>query len=166
MPTKHKPVTTSKIKIKRNDTVEVIAGKDKGKRGRVLRILADKDRLLVEHVMMIKKHVKPNPQRNIKGGIAEQESSIHISNVMLVDGEGNKTRVGKRVEDDQESSLLEGKWERDSREEEVKSNRQVDRCFVGKPGSPHESVNGPRSPLRKPWRKRSRSWRHDLKKST
>ena len=89
------------IKIKRNDTVEVIAGKDKGKRGRVLRILADKDRLLVEHVMMIKKHVKPNPQRNIEGGIAEQESSIHISNVMLDDGEGNKTRVGKRVEDAQ-----------------------------------------------------------------
>jgi len=99
MSTKHKPVTTSKIKIKRNDTVEVIAGKDKGKRGRVLRIMADKDRLLVEHVMMIKKHVKPNPQRNIKGGIAEQESSIHISNVMLVDGEGNKTRVGTRLED-------------------------------------------------------------------
>jgi large subunit ribosomal protein L24 len=86
------------IKIKRNDTVEVIAGKDKGKRGRVLRVMADKDRLLVEHVMMIKKHVKPNPQRNIKGGIAEQESSIHISNVMLVDGEGNKTRIGSRLE--------------------------------------------------------------------
>jgi large subunit ribosomal protein L24 len=88
------------IKIKRNDTVEVIAGKDKGKRGRVLRIIADKNRLLVEHVMMIKKHVKPNPQRNIKGGIAEQESSIHVSNVMLVDGEGNKTRVGTRMEGD------------------------------------------------------------------
>jgi large subunit ribosomal protein L24 len=88
------------IKIKRNDTVEVIAGKDKGKRGRVLRIIADKDRLLVEHVMMIKKHVKPNPQRNIKGGIAEQESSIHVSNVMLVDGEGNRTRVGTRMEGD------------------------------------------------------------------
>jgi large subunit ribosomal protein L24 len=86
------------IKIKRNDTVEVIAGKDKGKRGRVLRVMADRNRLLVEHVMMIKKHVKPNPQRNIKGGIAEQESSIHVSNVMLVDGEGNKTRVGTRVE--------------------------------------------------------------------
>jgi large subunit ribosomal protein L24 len=86
------------IKIKRNDTVEVIAGKDKGKRGRVLRVIADRDRLLVEHVMMIKKHVKPNPQRNIKGGIAEQESSIHVSNVMLVDGEGNKTRVGTRLE--------------------------------------------------------------------
>ena len=88
------------IKIKRNDTVEVIAGKDKGKRGRVLRIIADKDRVLVEHVMMIKKHVKPNPQRNIKGGIAEQESPIHISNVMLVDAEGNKTRVGARFEGD------------------------------------------------------------------
>ena len=67
------------IKIKRNDTVEVIAGKDKGKRGRVLRVMADRNRLLVEHVMMIKKHVKPNPQRNIKGGIAEQESlDLHV----------------------------------------------------------------------------------------
>ena len=88
------------IKIKRNDTVEVIAGKDKGKRGRVLRVMADRNRLLVEHVMMIKKHVKPNPQRNIKGGIAEQESSIHVSNVMLVDAEGNKTRVGSKLDGD------------------------------------------------------------------
>jgi large subunit ribosomal protein L24 len=88
------------MKIKRNDTVEVIAGKDKGKRGRVLRIMADRDRLLVEHVMMIKKHMKPNPQKNIQGGIAEQESSIHVSNVMLVDAEGNKTRVGSRMEGD------------------------------------------------------------------
>ena len=88
------------IKIKRNDTVEVIAGKDKGKRGRVLRVIADRDRVLVEHVMMIKKHVKPNPQRNIKGGIAEQESPIHISNVMLVDSEGKRTRVGFKMEGD------------------------------------------------------------------
>lgn len=88
------------IKIKRNDTVEVIAGKDKGKRGRVLRLIVDKQRVLVEHVGMVKKHVKPNPQRNIKGGIAEQESPVHISNVMLVDGEGNKTRVGSRIEGD------------------------------------------------------------------
>jgi large subunit ribosomal protein L24 len=86
------------IKIKRNDQVEVIAGKDKGKKGRVLRVIADKDRLLVEGVMMMKKHVKPNPQRNIKGGIAEQEATIHISNVMLIDAEGNKTRVGTRFE--------------------------------------------------------------------
>src|SRR4051794_28205109 len=88
------------IKIKRNDTVEVIAGKDKGKRGRVLRVIADKNRVLVEHVMIVKKHVKPNPQRNIKGGIAEQESPIHISNVMLIDSEGNKTRIGSRMDGD------------------------------------------------------------------
>ena len=87
------------IKIKRNDIVEVIAGKDKGKRGKVMRVIADRDRVLVERVMMIKKHLKPNPQKNIQGGIAEQESPIHISNVMLVDGEGNKTRVGTRIEE-------------------------------------------------------------------
>ena len=88
------------LNIQRNDTVEVIAGSDKGKRGRVLRILADENRVLVEHVRMIKKNVRPNPQRNIKGGIAEQESTIHISNVMLIDAEGNKTRVGSRFEGD------------------------------------------------------------------
>jgi large subunit ribosomal protein L24 len=88
------------IKIKRNDQVEVIAGKDKGKRGRVLRVLADKNRVLVEGVMMVKKHVKPNPQRNIKGGIAEQEATIHLSNVMVVDADGKRTRVGSRVEGD------------------------------------------------------------------
>ena len=88
------------IKIKRNDRVEVIAGKDKGKQGRVLRVIADKNRVLVEGVMMVKKHVKPNPQRNIKGGIAEQESPIHISNVMVIDAEGNKTRVGSGLEGD------------------------------------------------------------------
>ena len=88
------------IKIKRNDKVEVIAGKDKGKTGRVLRVIAEKNRVLVEGVMMVKKHVKPNPQRNIKGGIAEQEATIHISNIMLVDAEGNRTRVGSRFEGD------------------------------------------------------------------
>jgi len=88
------------IKIKRNDKVEVIAGKDKGKQGRVLRVISEKERLLVEGVMMVKKHVKSNPQRNIKGVIAEQESTIHVSNVMLVDAEGNKTRIGYRIEGD------------------------------------------------------------------
>ena len=88
------------IKIKRNDKVQVIAGKDKGKQGRVLRVIADKNRLLVEGVMIVKKHVKPNPQKNIKGGIAEQESTIHVSNVMLLDAEGNKTRVGTRFDGD------------------------------------------------------------------
>ena len=86
--------------IRRNDQVEVIAGKDKGKRGRVLRVLADRSRVLVEQVGMIKKHRKPDPQRNVKGGIAEQESPIHLSNVMLVDVEGNRTRVGSRIDND------------------------------------------------------------------
>ena len=83
------------IKIKRNDRVEVIAGKDKGKTGRVLRVIADKNRVLVEHVMMVKKNVRPNPQKNIKGGIAEQESAIAISNVMLMCKSCNRpVRVG------------------------------------------------------------------------
>ena len=86
------------IKIKRNDRVEVIAGKDKGKQARVLRVIAEKQRVLVEGVGMIKKHVKPNPQRNIKGGIAEQESPIHLSNVMLIDANGKRTRLGSRID--------------------------------------------------------------------
>ena len=86
------------IKIRRNDRVEVIAGKDKGKQARVLRIIAEKQRVLVEGVGMIKKHVKPNPQRNIKGGIAEQESPIHLSNVMLLDANGKRTRLASRVD--------------------------------------------------------------------
>src|SRR5882762_734602 len=98
MATKFKPVVKSKIKLKRNDRVEVIAGKDKGKKGRVLRVIADKNRVLVEGVMMMKKHVKPNPQQNIKGGIAEKEATIHISNVMLLDADGNKTKIGTKVE--------------------------------------------------------------------
>lgn len=86
------------IKIRRNDRVEVIAGKDKGKQARVLRVIAEKQRVLVEGVGMIKKHVKPNPQRNIKGGIAEQESPIHLSNVMLIDANGKRTRLGSRMD--------------------------------------------------------------------
>lgn len=87
-------------KIKRNDQILVIAGKDKGKKGRVLRVIVDKNRVLVEGVGMIKKHVKPNPQRNIAGGILQQEAPIHISNVMLLDSEGNVTRVGYRMDGD------------------------------------------------------------------
>jgi large subunit ribosomal protein L24 len=88
------------LNIQRNDTVEVIAGSDKGKRGRVLRILADDSRVLVEHVRMIKKSVRPNPQRNIKGGIAEQEAPIHISNVALVCPNCGPSRVGHKFEGD------------------------------------------------------------------
>lgn len=87
-------------KIKRNDQVMVIAGKDKGKRGRVMRVLVDRNRVLVEGAGMVKKHVKPNPQRNTAGGMVQQEASIHISNVMLLDSDGNPTRVGYRFDGD------------------------------------------------------------------
>ena len=88
------------LNIQRNDTVEVITGADKGKRGRVLRVLPGENRMLVEHVRMVKKNVRPNPQRNIKGGIAEQEAAIQISNVMLVCGNCGPTRVGHKFEGD------------------------------------------------------------------
>jgi large subunit ribosomal protein L24 len=73
-----------RVDIRRNDTVKVMAGRDKGKEGRVLRVFPNDGKILVEHVMVVKKHVRPNPQRNVKGGIAEQESRISLSNVMLV----------------------------------------------------------------------------------
>src|SRR5512141_2539221 len=72
------------VDIRRNDNVKVIAGRDKGKEGRVLRVFPAKGKVLVEHVGVVKKHVRPNPQKQIKGGVAEQESAISLSNVMLV----------------------------------------------------------------------------------
>ncbi|PYP83158.1 MAG: 50S ribosomal protein L24 [Candidatus Angelobacter sp. Gp1-AA117] len=83
-----------RVDIKRNDTVKVMTGRDKGKQGRVLRVFPNKAQLLVEHVMMVKKNVRPNPQRNIKGGIAEQESPIAISNVMIVCPTCGPSRIG------------------------------------------------------------------------
>ena len=66
--------------IRKNDNVLVITGKDRGKRGRVLRVLPDRNRLIVEGVNMIKRHTKPNPGKNVKGGIVEREASLHASN--------------------------------------------------------------------------------------
>ena len=86
--------------LQRNDQVKVIAGVDRGKTGRVLRVDGDRQRVLVEGVRVVKKHVRPNPQRNIKGGIAEQESPIHISNVMLVCPNCGPSRVGHKFEGD------------------------------------------------------------------
>src|SRR5689334_25401336 len=84
--------------IRKNDNVLVITGKDRGKRGRVLRVLPDKNRLIVEGVNMIKRHTRPNPQRNIKGGIVEREAALHASNVQLVCPEcGKMTRIGRKV---------------------------------------------------------------------
>jgi len=78
------------MSIRKNDQVAVRAGKDRGKQGRVLQVLADKNRLIVEGVNIIKRHTKPNPQRNIKGGMVEREATIHASNVKLVDPENGQ----------------------------------------------------------------------------
>jgi len=81
------------VDIRRNDTVKVIAGRDKGKEGRVLRVNPGTSKVLVEHVSMVKKNVRPNPQKQIKGGIAEQESPISLSNVLLVCGTCGPVRL-------------------------------------------------------------------------
>lgn len=86
------------IKIKKDDQVKVIAGKDKGKAGRVLEVDRINGRIVVEGVGMVKRHTRPNPQKQIQGGIAESERSIHISNVMLTTSNGQVTRVGTRVD--------------------------------------------------------------------
>jgi large subunit ribosomal protein L24 len=89
------------LDIVRNDTVEVISGSDRGKKGRVLRTFPDTGRVLVEHVRVVKKHLRENPQRRIKGGIAEQEASVHRSNVMLVCPScSQSTRVAHKFEGD------------------------------------------------------------------
>jgi large subunit ribosomal protein L24 len=84
--------------IRKNDTVLVITGKDRGKRGRVLSIVPEKNRLIVEGVNLIKRHTKPNPARNVKGGIVQREASLHASNVQLICPEcAAPTRIGRRI---------------------------------------------------------------------
>ncbi|HEY2574591.1 MAG TPA: 50S ribosomal protein L24 [Verrucomicrobiaceae bacterium] len=92
------PRVTLKIRIKKDDTVKVIAGKDKGKTGRVLDIDREHGKVLIEGVGLVKRHTRPNPQRQIKGGIAESERPIAISNVMMLTSGGVATRVGYRME--------------------------------------------------------------------
>ena len=87
--------------IRKNDNVIVITGRDRGKRGRVLRVLPRKGRIVVEGVNFIKKHTKANPQKNIKGGIVEREAALNASNVQLVCPECHApTRIGSRRLDD------------------------------------------------------------------
>jgi len=84
--------------IRKNDNVVVITGKDRGKRGRVLKVVPDNNRLIVEGVNLVKRHTKPNPQRSIKGGVVEREAALHASNVQIVCPEcGKPTRIGKRL---------------------------------------------------------------------
>lgn len=88
------------MKIKANDMVMVISGRDKGRTGKVMKLLPN-ERALVEGVNMIKKHVRPNPQKNEQGGIRDRESSIHISNLAIYNPSTKKAdRVGyKQLED-------------------------------------------------------------------
>jgi len=87
-----------KLKIKTGDTVRVIAGDHKGSEGKVLTMLIDKNKAIVEGVNMIKKHMKPNAQ-NPQGGIVEKEAALQISNLSLINSKGEATRVGYRMEE-------------------------------------------------------------------
>jgi len=94
-PTKQKEVTRVKPHVKKNDTVLVLSGKDRGKQGKVLRVNATKGTAVVERVNMMKKHTKPNPQKNVSGGILEREAPIKLSNLQVVCPSCNKaTRTG------------------------------------------------------------------------
>jgi large subunit ribosomal protein L24 len=96
---KRKPAEPVRIDIKKEDTVKVISGRDKGKTGRVLRVDRFSGKILVEHVMMAKRHTRPNPQKQIKGGIAERESPISASNVLIVCPGCNKAvRISHHVD--------------------------------------------------------------------
>lgn len=87
----------AKTKIRKNDTVRVIAGKDRGVEAKVLRVLPAEGKAIVEGVNMVKKHTRPNPQRQIQGGVLERESPIQLSNLMVICPETKKpTRVGRR----------------------------------------------------------------------
>ncbi|HIA10644.1 MAG TPA: 50S ribosomal protein L24 [Flavobacteriales bacterium] len=90
----------AKLNFKKGETVQVIAGEEKGKQGRVLTIMFKDKRAIVEGLNMISKHTKPNAE-NQQGGIVKQEASIHLSNLMLVDpGSGEPTRIGRKKDKD------------------------------------------------------------------
>jgi len=87
-----------RIRIKKDDLVRVIAGRDKGKTGKVLEVDRFARKVTVEGVMVVKRHTRPNPQKQIKGGIADKPMAFDVSNVMILTAGGVPTRVGYRVE--------------------------------------------------------------------
>jgi len=97
-------VTARKFKLRKEDTVEIIAGKDKGKRGRILKILRDKDRVVVEGANIVKKAQKRRRQQD-RGGIIEIEAALHSSNVMIVCKKCGPTRVGYKMEGDAKTRI-------------------------------------------------------------
>ncbi len=90
-------MTEHKFKLKKDDTVQLIAGKDKGKRGKIVKILRDKDRVVVEGANIVKKAMKRKSQQD-RGGIVEVEAAIHVSNVMIVCKKCGPTRIGYKLE--------------------------------------------------------------------
>jgi large subunit ribosomal protein L24 len=95
------PATRIRIRLKKGDLVEVVKGRDAGKRGKILAVIREKGRVIVQGVGFIKRHTRPNPQRNIKGGIAEREAAIHVSNVMIVSPEDDRrSRLGAKFLED------------------------------------------------------------------
>jgi large subunit ribosomal protein L24 len=92
----HQAVKPAPILIRRGDTVKIMAGRDKGKTGRVLSVDPAKRSITVEHANIIKRHTRPNPSKNIRGGILDKEGPIHVSNVMVIcPGCGKHTRLGR-----------------------------------------------------------------------
>ena len=87
-----------RIKLRKDDLVRVIAGKDKGKTGKILDVHRQTGRVTVEGVMVVKRHTKPNPSKQIKGGVAEKPMPIHVSNVMILTPGGVPTRIGYKTE--------------------------------------------------------------------
>lgn len=102
-----------KFHIHKGDTVQITAGNDKGEKGKVVKVFTKTDRAIVEGHNMISKHIKPSPT-NPQGGIVRTEAPIHVSNLMVIDGKGNVTRIGRRRDKD-------GKLERYSK----KSNEAI-----------------------------------------
>ena len=96
---KNKPGKARTINIKKGDTVKVIAGKDKGAEGKVISVLREEQRVIVEGVNRIKKHtrISQNQRGAESGGIVTQEAAIHVSNVMVCDSDGKPTRIGKKA---------------------------------------------------------------------
>jgi len=88
----------SKLRLRKGDTVIIIAGDSKGQQGKILSVDLQNRRAIVEGINLVSKHTKPNAQ-NPQGGIVKKEASVHVSNVMLIDGSGNPTRVGKRFDE-------------------------------------------------------------------
>jgi large subunit ribosomal protein L24 len=97
----------AKWKIKKNDQVLVLSGKDRGARGRVMRVLSTPGKAVVEHVNMVKRHTRPNPQQGVQGGILEKEGPVQISNLMVICPEcGEPSRLGRKVLEDGRSQRV------------------------------------------------------------